>query len=155
VCDECIDTDDLEIPTIEQAQEFKRIIDTGRAAAGLPPLEFLEYDKAISNSATACLSATNLFNEIGCDVGSVTVDFNRAGQSYSKREAALKAIGSAPITKMDGSPREDRWEIPKAILIVTNPFDANLGGLRTRLVEAGVVAPRVEPTPEPKQPVES
>jgi hypothetical protein len=48
------------LPTVEQAREFLRLVNVGRVAGGLEPLELLDFDGAEPEAPCGCLSATNL-----------------------------------------------------------------------------------------------
>jgi hypothetical protein len=117
------------LPTIEECQEFHRLINAGRVAAGLEPLDKLEFDACVPCSSTECLSATNLFTpvEIRVDVDYLCV----TGDGGDTQRAVLAAVGCTTVS--------DYPTIPDAILAVTDPFDRKVPGLRQRLEEAGVV----------------
>lgn len=129
------------LPTVEECQEFKRLIDAGRAAADLKPIEFLNFDGAEANNPQACLSATNLFAEVELEVFSDYVEpgyhqrFDGPRQIF---EDVIEAIGGTDNTCEDN---RAEYGLPEAILKVTNPFDQKVHNLRERLVEAGVVSP--------------
>lgn len=130
------------LPTVEECREFKRLVNAGRVAGGLEPLEFLEFDEASPGEAASCLSATNLFCATSPDakVWSELVE--------NVEQPVLEAIGSEWGEGLGRAGFYGKgWRIPSGILKVTDPFDAlayrpaMAPALRERLVEAGVVAP--------------
>jgi hypothetical protein len=132
----------VSLPTVEQAQEFLALVNKGRTAAGLEPLEKLDFDGAEPMIPTGCLSALNLFRPIGVQ-GVWKRDLSVEARNAYRAEGPLKAIGcelspghSLPAT---GFGAVSYWSIPDAILAVTNPFDSEEPGLRERLEDAGVV----------------
>lgn len=129
-------TESANLPTVEECVEFKRLVDVGRAAAGLEPIDVLEFDDAMPMSPFGCLSARNLFCAVewNCDDPDTWGD---AGGTTFRAPAAIIAALDAQPTDYDPL----RFVIPDAILAVTDPFDYEVEGLRARLVEAGVVAP--------------
>jgi hypothetical protein len=143
-----------QMPTIEECKEFKRLVDVGRAAAGLEPIEFLAFNAAIPCSNTNCLSATNLFSPARMSVGSLTVRavkkeleaFRTPPFVSSSQQALVDAIGAT-------DKRTGEWYLPEAIRRVTDPFDSMLDDLRERLIEAEVVDP-VEALSPPSDPDE-
>ena len=115
-------------------------------AAGLEPLEKLNFDDAEPLTGDNCLSAANLFTPAGCwCVGTTVVSLERSdylsnenGQEVSVSEFA-KALNAKVVRR--------EFDIPKDILRVTDVFDAAcdtpslLTKLRQRMVDAGVVRP--------------
>lgn len=118
-----------DLPTVEEAREFLRVINAGRVAIGAEPLAKLDFDGAEPNEGHACLSATNLFSLIGEHAGSQTVE-NLPPQ-------LAQAIGAERYAGATAGDSE--FVIPDEIRVVTDPFDMKVEGLRERLVEAGVV----------------
>lgn len=126
------DSDCIDLPTIEQAQEFLRLVNVGRAAVGLDPIDTLDFDGAEPGHTVNCLSARNLFAPV-------------AGE-HAMFSVGMTAVRGVPSEVVDALGMEEAWpgaehfDIPDAILAVTDPFDEETPGLRERLVEAGVVA---------------
>ncbi len=121
----------IPLPTIKQAREARRLINRGRKAMGLPALRYLDFDNAESGSPYNCLSARNVFAEAGYEVRPTFVRPLSLMHRTSKqaRPSVLSAMGMP------------EGNISDAILAVTEAFDAEVEGLRERLVEAGVVKP--------------
>lgn len=126
-----------DLPTIEQCREFLRTINRGRVAIGLDPLVVLDFDGAVPDSDRNCLSARNLF-------------------ALSPKHDTWVM----PVYVKRPDPRllcvlDDGSDLPESITAVTRHFDACAGefgpgvrtdaqalaALRSRMVEAGVVAP--------------
>lgn len=125
-----------DLPSVEEAREFLEVINRGREAAGLEPLKYLEFDEARPGLGNSCLSATNLFLHVE-DYGNMSG--GPVGTTYVvTSDEVAQAIGA---TDRYGEFEIPEFEIPEAILKVTDPFDNEAKGLRERLVEAGVVAP--------------
>lgn len=125
-----------DLPSIEQCQTFLATINRGRVAIGLEPLDVLDFDGAVPDSVSNCLSARNLFT---------------LSEDYESSVMPLYVDNPDPrlCVVLDGGD-----EIPESIKAVTAPFDAcsdgygsddfdreALAALRSRMVEAGVVAP--------------
>ena len=125
------------LPSIEQAQEFLRLVNVGRQAMDLEPLEYLDFDGAKPGAPMRCLSATNLFASAGYMVGAEAVR-GAVGYDQTVRVEVPRAIGCKKYQSADENPM---WNLPAGIRVVTDPFDEEEPGLRERLVEAGVVAP--------------
>jgi hypothetical protein len=128
------------LPTVEQAREFLRLVNVGRVAGGLEPLELLDFDGAEPEAPCGCLSATNLVCALD-DFASVGTIYFLGLRDSGRREAFAAAMGAMGANVEMTSESSDYWVIPAGILAVTDPFDARVDGLRERLVEAGVVAP--------------
>ncbi len=121
----------IPLPTIKQAREARRLINRGRKAMGLPALRYLDFDNAQPGNAYNCLSARNVFVEAGYEVMPTFVRTCTFRPAMPARSSVLSAMGM-PVPEGD---------IPDAIIAVTKAFDAEVEGLRERLVEAGVVKP--------------
>jgi hypothetical protein len=120
------------LPTVEEAREFLRLVNVGREAAGLTPLERLDFDGATPDEPCNCLSARNLFCAMDPKAWVFSRGWDGSGFVVSARMPKMaSAIGAERLTI--------GWSIPDAILRVTDPFDARIPGLRERLEEAGVV----------------
>lgn len=131
----------MELPTIKEAQEFLRLVNVGRVAGEMEPLDYLDFDGAEPGDTHGCLSHVNLFGPAGFVVYS---NFVKANMGVAD-ERVVKALNMGPGRK-----------IPAGIKAVTDPFDSclrddhdeddvrfnedALAALRERLVEAGVVA---------------
>jgi hypothetical protein len=122
----------IDLPTIEECQEFLKVINRGRVAIDLEPLEYLDFDNAEPSSSCRCLSATNLFYHAGYRV-------------YSNSISPLSPNSDSRVCVVT-----DGYFLPEKILSVTDCFDdcadmfflkENLALLRHRMVAAGVVAP--------------
>lgn len=123
------------LPTVEEAREFLRLVNVGREAAGLAPLERLDFDGATPGEPCNCLSARNLFCAADPMASVNDVSFSAdSPRTALALTAVARAIGASHAEK-----RRSSWLIPDAILRVTIPFDAQAPGLRERLEEAGVV----------------
>lgn len=130
------------LPSVEECRVFLRVVNQGRVAAGLEPLEVLDFDGAQPLSTDNCLSARNVFHELGYDVSVAGLTPRMADQSnVTVNVDALMAMG-CPRIEMDGY-----VALPESVLCITRVFDAVWvssvwrGELRDRMVEAGVVAP--------------
>lgn len=130
-------TDYAPLPTIAEAQAAHSLINQGRTAIGLDPVEFLEYDAATPYYGANCLSARNVFTAAGFHVGTEDV-YPRPNTQHKKQEL------------IDAGLIDGEHTIAAAIRKLTDPFDnianaedseAASAALRERLVEAGVVAP--------------
>jgi hypothetical protein len=112
------------LPTLDECRQFLETINAGRVAAGLEPVEKLEYDECHPGSADSCLSAYHLF--------SAQPKSHAIGSSTVLCSPVTEPELAAGVRQRDGA-------IPDAILKVTLAFDRETPGLRDRLVEAGVV----------------
>lgn len=131
----------MELPTIEQAQEFLRVINVGREAIDLEPLEKLEFARCEPAAPFTCLSATNLF----ADADLFTGEFHAMSPLYGEATLSHNALAVAraygkPIEQLGYPHNRLGFEIPEAIRVVTDPFDTEVDGLEDRLREAGVIA---------------
>jgi hypothetical protein len=124
------------LPTIEEAQEFLRLINIGRQAIGLEEIDKLEFDESIPGSMDNCLSARHLIYPAGGVVGPDCASL-RGDANASTFRRVLNAFGMKPRESNDHL--YFPIPLPDAILKVTDPFDSRVPGLRERLVEAGVV----------------
>jgi hypothetical protein len=140
MCDSTFTDPGVELPTIEQCQEFLHKINEGRALIDQPPLEFIDFDSACPGDPFNCLSARNLYFLAGYKVG---------GCSLDERNTSFSKINQRVLELSYDS--ENSLSIPGEILAVTNYFDAcgefyddsvQLKILRERMVEAGVVKPK-------------
>jgi hypothetical protein len=119
----------IALPTVEQCRTFLDLVNRGREACGLEPLEKLDFDDATPGDVNNCLSARNLFKPAKARyVGTSTVDLD------SPFNPLIGALSLAPMTAS-----QIVYRIPAEILAVTDAFDNVVMGLRKRLVEAGVV----------------
>lgn len=130
-----------ELPSVEEVLEFRDVINRGRVAMGLEPLEQFNYDACRPGSTTDCLSAAHLFQPAGYVVGSTTIYPEYSGKPDNAHAEIIDAIGAEAFTD-----KSNQYVIPEAIRRVTDPFDASdeedtelWVALRRRMVEAGVV----------------
>lgn len=121
------------LPTIEEAQEFLRVINRGRIAIDLEPLDKLNWADAVPDAPYACLSATNLFSHADLSVFSTHV-MNGPHDDLSSLHLTLAHAISADVNA-----HRQEIEIPDEIRVVTDPFDKRVKGLEERLREAGVI----------------
>lgn len=132
------------LPTIEQAQAALALMNKGREAIGMQPVEYLDFDAAVPNTSGYCLSAKTVFGPAGFSVLTDTVIASRPQVQYG----IVEAMGLTQPPDAEDDERE--YRIPETILAVTDPFDrlscrdgddyqSARSALRERLVEAGVV----------------
>ena len=132
-------TDTTRLPTVQEANDFLRVVNDARAAFDMVPLKHVEFDLAEPGSPCGCLSYLALIEPIG---GRVLSDSFRLESSNDARmmRAALNVAAN-----------KDLWSvtIPPEIRAVTDRFDRlaeedaaqfTSDQLRARLVEANVVA---------------
>lgn len=136
----------MELPTTDQCMAFMDAVNRGRAEFGLEPLERLEFDECEPGDPENCLSARHLLVPVcdaaGCDgsVGGCEFELldGRGSNAIVMGVAArlVRAVGTEAEEMVPG--RVD-VNIPDEILAVTDPFDAEVEGLRGRLEEAGLI----------------
>lgn len=125
----------MDLPTVEECRTFLEVVNRGRVAGGLEPLEYLDFDDARPNQPNNCLSARNLFYPLGIMV--FTFDVHLMNEERVETfNRVTEAIG---VPEYDVATKSDMAHLPPEIKVVTDAFDNYSEGLHDRLVEAGVV----------------
>lgn len=131
------------LPSVEECQEFLRVINRGREAIGLRAVDVLAFDACEPGNPLGCLSATHLFKPAGYTT------FDQVIRPELGAESALVTTLDLPARTAPAGTHGDvsGFAIPPQIKVVTDVFDDGdddedlLAALRDRMVEAGVVDP--------------
>ncbi len=131
--------EDYTLPSVEECQEFLRVINRGREAVGLARIDVLHFDECEPTNPRNCLSAAHLFKPAGYTT------FVSVIRPELTADGELVTALNLPAATEKHDPSVSGFAIPHEIKVVTDVFDAGeddenlLARLRDRMVEAGVV----------------